>query len=85
MPRPAGMNGEGMADVLLSLKHAVVHPASPTSGYYSTTGMTTHGYSPQEYGQTLGPVGPTTHYAQTPAMSVNVSMNMTMNMNMHPG
>lgn len=82
-----------MADVLLSLKHAVVHPSSPTGGYYSSSvAPNCHGYSSphQDYGQqsynipaaqTIGG-----HYAQVPpAMSVNVSMNMTMNMNMHSG
>lgn len=91
VPRGAGngANGEGVADVLLSLKHAVVHPGSPTAGYYSTgpAGSVTHHYSPQDYVQNLGPgtVPPVTHYGSAPAMSVNVSMNMTMNMNMHPG
>lgn len=83
LPRgPNNVNGEGMADVLLSLKHAVVHPASPTGGYYTTGGVPAHGYAPQDYGQGLGSAPP--HYTQGPAMSVNVSMNMTMNMNMHP-
>ncbi|XP_058795946.1 protein glass-like [Phymastichus coffea] len=93
MPRPGNLNGEGMADVLLSLKHAVVHPASPTGGYYSSTTTTTpvshSGYGSQDYGQNLGGPAAPTHYSQQPAMSVNVSMNMTMNMNMnmnmHPG
>lgn len=92
MPRGAGNgpNGEGVADVLLSLKHAVVHPGSPTAGYYSTGPSSTaaHHYSPQEYVQNLGPgsVPPVgAHYGAAPAMSVNVSMNMTMNMNMHSG
>ncbi|KAF7413562.1 hypothetical protein HZH68_002051 [Vespula germanica] len=86
VPRTNNGNGEGVADVLLSLKHAVVHPGSPTGGYYSTGGPTTHHYT-QDYTQNLGPpVGPPpTHYASAPAMSVNVSMNMTMNMNLHPG
>lgn len=82
-PRTSNANGEGVADVLLSLKHAVVHPGSPTGGYYSTAGSSHH-YS-QDYTQNLGPPVPPTHYASTPAMSVNVSMNMTMNMNMHSG
>ncbi|XP_063992359.1 protein glass-like isoform X1 [Diachasmimorpha longicaudata] len=84
MPRPGNPNGEGVADVLLSLKHAVVHPASPTGGYY-TSPVGNHHYG-QEYGQSLAPppVAPS-HYPPGPAMSVNVSMNMTMNMNMHPG
>ncbi|XP_001602165.3 protein glass isoform X2 [Nasonia vitripennis] len=85
LPRPGNINGEGMADVLLSLKHAVVHPASPTGGYYSTSGIPSHAYSPQDYGQNLAAAAAASHYAQAPAMSVNVSMNMTMNMNMHPG
>lgn len=84
MPRSNNGNGEGVADVLLSLKHAVVHPGSPTSGYYSTGGPSGHHYS-QDYGQNLGPTVPATHYTTAPAMSVNVSMNMTMNMNLHPG
>lgn len=83
-PRTSNTNGEGVADVLLSLKHAVVHPGSPTGGYYSTTGGSNHHYS-QDYTQNLGPPVPPTHYTSTPAMSVNVSMNMTMNMNMHSG
>lgn len=83
VPRTGNPNGEGVADVLLSLKHAVVHPGSPTSGYYSTGG-TSHHYS-QDYGQNIGPPIPPSHYTPGPAMSVNVSMNMTMNMNMHPG
>ncbi|KAK0165177.1 hypothetical protein PV328_003721 [Microctonus aethiopoides] len=84
LPRPGNPNGEGVADVLLSLKHAVVHPASPTSGYYSSPPANHH--YPQDYGQNLipPPVAPN-HYATGPSMSVNVSMNMTMNMNMHPG
>lgn len=82
-PRTSNTNGEGVADVLLSLKHAVVHPGSPTGGYYSTGGSNHH-YS-QDYTQNLGPPVPPTHYTSTPAMSVNVSMNMTMNMNMHSG
>ncbi|CAL7938711.1 unnamed protein product [Xylocopa violacea] len=82
-PRTSNGNGEGVADVLLSLKHAVVHPGSPTGGYYSTGGPSHH-YS-QDYTQNLGPPVPPTHYTSTPAMSVNVSMNMTMNMNMHTG
>ncbi|XP_011145660.1 protein glass [Harpegnathos saltator] len=92
VPRGAsnGPNGEGVADVLLSLKHAVVHPGSPTAGYYSTgpSATTAHHYSPQDYVQNLGPgsVPPVgAHYGAAPAMSVNVSMNMTMNMNMHSG
>ncbi|KAH0558154.1 protein glass-like [Cotesia glomerata] len=84
VPRPGNPNGEGVADVLLSLKHAVVHPGSPTSGYYSPSNANHH-YS-QDYGQNLAPPPvPPSHYATGPAMSVNVSMNMTMNMNMHPG
>ncbi|XP_046623615.1 protein glass-like [Neodiprion virginianus] len=82
MPRPGTGNGEGVADVLLSLKHAVVHPGSPTGGYYA--GGPPHHYS-QDYTQNLGPPVPSSHYGSGPAMSVNVSMNMTMNMNMHPG
>ncbi|KAI4491543.1 hypothetical protein M0804_002935 [Polistes exclamans] len=86
VPRANNGNGEGVADVLLSLKHAVVHPGSPTGGYYSSTGgPNTHHYT-QDYTQNLGPpVGPPTHYTSAPAMSVNVSMNMTMNMNLHHG
>lgn len=83
VPRAGNPNGEGVADVLLSLKHAVVHPGSPTNGYYSTGGSAHHYV--QDYGQNLGPPVAPTHYAPGPAMSVNVSMNMTMNMNMHPG
>ncbi|XP_036141216.1 protein glass isoform X2 [Monomorium pharaonis] len=83
-----GTNGEGVADVLLSLKHAVVHPGSPTTGYYATGAgsAATHHYS-QDYVQNLGPSVPGPgHYGSTSAaMSVNVSMNMTMNMNMHSG
>ncbi|KAJ8686505.1 hypothetical protein QAD02_022299 [Eretmocerus hayati] len=91
MPRAGNINGEGMADVLLSLKHAVVHPGSPTGAGYYTTGSAPahHAYaSAQDYGQSFGPGTATVtanHYPQGPAMSVNVSMNMTMNMNMHPG
>lgn len=85
------VNGEGVADVLLSLKHAVVHPGSPTGGYYSPGGPSAHHYTTQDYAQSMvgggGPtVVPSSHYQTVaPAMSVNVSMNMTMNMNMHPG
>ncbi|XP_070171030.1 protein glass [Polyergus mexicanus] len=82
-----GANGEGVADVLLSLKHAVVHPGSPTAGYYPTGAGSTagHHYS-QDYVQNLGPSVPGPgHYGSASAMSVNVSMNMTMNMNMHSG
>ena len=82
LPRSGNVNGEGVADVLLSLKHAVVHPGSPTGGYYSNGGSAHH-YS-QDYGQNLGPPVAQSHYATGPAMSVNVSMNMTMNMNMPP-
>ena len=82
-PRGGNPNGEGVADVLLSLKHAVVHPGSPTGSYY-TTGAPSHHYC-QDYSQSLGPTVPQNHYASSPAMSVNVSMNMTTNMNMHPG
>ena len=83
VPRNGNPNGEAVADVLLSLKHAVVHPGSPTGGYYSTGGPSHH-YT-QDYGQNIGPPIPASHYTPGPAMSVNVSMNMTMNMNMHPG
>ncbi|KAG5318611.1 GLAS protein, partial [Pseudoatta argentina] len=83
-----GANGEGVADVLLSLKHAVVHPASPTAGYYTTGAgsAAAHHYS-QDYVQNLGPSvpGPGHYGSASAAMSVNVSMNMTMNMNMHSG
>ncbi|XP_018353230.1 PREDICTED: protein glass-like [Trachymyrmex septentrionalis] len=83
-----GANGEGVADVLLSLKHAVVHPASPTAGYYTTGAgsAAAHHYS-QDYVQNLGPSvpGPSHYGSASAAMSVNVSMNMTMNMNMHSG
>lgn len=65
-PRTSNTNGEGVADVLLSLKHAVVHPGSPTGGYYSTGGSNHH-YS-QDYTQNLGPPVPPTHYTSTPAM-----------------
>lgn len=82
VPRSGTGNGEGVADVLLSLKHAVVHPGSPTGGYYASGPP--HHYS-QDYTQNLGPPVPQSHYGSGPAMSVNVSMNMTMNMNMHPG
>ncbi|KAH0950345.1 hypothetical protein HN011_004859 [Eciton burchellii] len=89
MPRTTnGTNGEGVADVLLSLKHAVVHPGSPTAGYYPTgTGSAASHHYSQDYVQNLGPSVPGPgHYASAPAaMSVNVSMNMTMNMNMHSG
>ncbi|XP_034952067.1 protein glass-like [Chelonus insularis] len=84
VPRTTNPNGEGVADVLLSLKHAVVHPGSPTGGYYNSP-TTNHHYA-QDYGQNLAPTPVTpSHYTSGPAMSVNVSMNMTMNMNMHPG
>ncbi|KYN20304.1 Protein glass, partial [Trachymyrmex cornetzi] len=83
-----GANGEGVADVLLSLKHAVVHPGSPTAGYYTTGAgsAAAHHYS-QDYVQNLGPSvpGPGHYGSASAAMSVNVSMNMTMNMNMHSG
>lgn len=83
-----GANGEGVADVLLSLKHAVVHPGSPTAGYYTTGpgSAAAHHYS-QDYMQNLGPSvpGPGHYGSASAAMSVNVSMNMTMNMNMHSG
>ncbi|XP_012287546.1 protein glass [Orussus abietinus] len=83
VPRTSNANGEEVADVLLSLKHAVVHPGSPTGGYYGS-GAPSHHY-PQDYAQNLGaPVLPS-HYTPGPVMSVNVSMNMTMNMNMHHG
>lgn len=69
-----------MADVLLSLKHAVVHPGqSPTEKY-----DTQHLYHPQ---MLLSPGGYSGGFCdQTfgqqptmfPSMSVNVSMNMTM-------
>jgi len=83
----SGANGEGVADVLLSLKHAVVHPGSPTAGYYPTgAGSTTAHHYSQDYVQNLGPSVPGPgHYGSASAMSVNVSMNMTMNMNMHSG
>lgn len=81
--RPGNPNGEAVADVLLSLKHAVVHPASPTGSYYNCSPSTNHHYT-QEYSQNLGslPVSQN-NFTTGPAMSVNVSMNMTMNM--HPG
>lgn len=69
-----------VADVLLSLKHAVIHPGqSPTEKYDQQ-----HLYHPQ---MLLSPGGYTSSlcdqsFAQQtpmfPSMSVNVSMNMTM-------
>lgn len=87
MPRTSnGANGEGVADVLLSLKHAVVHPGSPTAGYYTSAGSAAAHHYSQDYMQNLGPSVPGSGpYGSSAAMSVNVSMNMTMNMNMHSG
>ncbi|XP_069950679.1 protein glass-like isoform X4 [Cherax quadricarinatus] len=68
--------GEHMADVLLSLKHAVVHPhqALPSMMGSMSTGScyATSGY--QDAGTYSSPAPPHVF----PAMSVNVSMNMTM-------
>ncbi|KAG0433125.1 hypothetical protein HPB47_020212 [Ixodes persulcatus] len=55
--------GDTIADVLLSLKHAVVHPNSPPAG------GSPYGAAPAE--------APPTHVFPT-SMSVNLSMNMTM-------
>ncbi|XP_050736773.1 protein glass-like isoform X2 [Eriocheir sinensis] len=70
--------GDHMADVLLSLKHAVVHPHQTLpsmmggmggGGCYSTAGY-------QETPNAYSSPAPPPHVF--PAMSVNVSMNMTM-------
>lgn len=73
-----------VADVLLSLKHAVVHPGqSPTDKYESQQ----HLYHPQMLlspgGYTAGNLcdqnfGLSQQTPIFPSMSVNVSMNMTM-------
>ncbi|XP_042867752.1 protein glass-like isoform X1 [Penaeus japonicus] len=67
--------GDHMADVLLSLKHAVVHPHQTLPsmmGGMSTGGCyTSGGYQDATYGSSAPP-------HMFPAMSVNVSMNMTM-------
>lgn len=71
-----------MADVLLSLKHAVVHPGQTSSEKYDNQQHLYHpqvllspgGYSgsicEQQFGHQQTPM--------FPSMSVNVSMNMTM-------
>ncbi|XP_066989278.1 protein glass-like [Macrobrachium rosenbergii] len=70
--------GDHMADVLLSLKHAVVHPhqtlPSMMGGMGAGSCYTTSGYQdPSSYASSAPPPP---HVF--PAMSVNVSMNMTM-------
>ncbi|XP_022900741.1 protein glass-like isoform X2 [Onthophagus taurus] len=70
-----------MADVLLSLKHAVVHPGQQLPSdkldqhglYTSQYLLSPNGYSTQNTDQGL-----THQTAMFPSMSVNVSMNMTM-------
>ncbi|KAH7980979.1 hypothetical protein HPB49_020642 [Dermacentor silvarum] len=59
--------GDTIADVLLSLKHAVVHPSSPAGG------AGPYGAGPAE----APPPPPPPHMFPT-SMSVNLSMNMTM-------
>ncbi|XP_018021384.2 protein glass [Hyalella azteca] len=79
--RDAGMfcsreRGDHMADVLLSLKHAVVHPHQ---GLQSMAGgCTAYGGAPYQDPCGYPNHGPTTAAHVFPAMSVNVSMNMTM-------
>lgn len=80
MFRSNKQSGSDMADVLLSLKDAVVHPGqSPTEKY-----ETQHVYHPQ---MLLSPGGYSGGFCEQtfsqqpplfPSMSVNVSMNMTM-------
>ncbi|KAJ3666767.1 hypothetical protein Zmor_002198 [Zophobas morio] len=69
-----------MADVLLSLKHAVVHPGQSPSDKYDQQ----HLYHPQVllspggYSGSLCDQGFAQQAPMFPSMSVNVSMNMTM-------
>ncbi|XP_063612192.1 protein glass-like [Penaeus indicus] len=67
--------GDHMADVLLSLKHAVVHPhqtlPSMMGGMSAGGCYTSGGYQDATYASSAPP-------HMFPAMSVNVSMNMTM-------
>lgn len=78
--RETKQQSSDVADVLLSLKHAVVHPGQTFNDKYDTQ---QHIYHPQVV---LSPNGYSTIQDQTftqqapifPSMSVNVSMNMTM-------
>ncbi|XP_057658954.1 protein glass-like [Diorhabda carinulata] len=78
--RDQKQQGPDVADVLLSLKHAVVHPGQTSNDKYETQ----HVYHPQ---MLLSPGGYTGGICEQtfsqqppvfPSMSVNVSMNMTM-------
>lgn len=80
-----------VADVLLSLKHAVVHPGQGSNEKYDLQQQQQHIYHPQVV---LSPNGYSTIPEQSsfttqqpamfPSMSVNVSMNMTMHGYHHP-
>ncbi|CAH0555877.1 unnamed protein product [Brassicogethes aeneus] len=70
-----------VADVLLSLKHAVVHPGQSPSDKYESQQNLHHSQMLLSPGSAYGGICDQAFAQQTPmfpSMSVNVSMNMTM-------